>query len=127
MTQSLFPCRTISKQHQHVRMQRYKNPLINWNYKSEKEAECVDREIQLPRGKVIGGSSSINSMVYMRGHPLDYDRWSEKYDLNEWTFDKCLPYFKKCESSDRGESEWRGGIQHGDLLAIKSDAAAVVG
>ena len=45
----------------------------------------------------------------MRGHPLDYDNWSEKYNLKNWSFDKCLPYFKKCESSDRGESEWRGG------------------
>ena len=45
----------------------------------------------------------------MRGHPLDYDNWSDKYNLKNWSFDKCLPYFKKCESSDRGESEWRGG------------------
>ena len=54
----------------------YKDPSINWNYTSEPEAECDDRRIDLPRGKVIGGSSSINSMVYMRGHPMDYDRLS---------------------------------------------------
>ena len=87
----------------------YKNPNINWNYKSATEPDCDNRNIELPRGKVIGGSSSINSMVYMRGHPLDYDNWSDKYNLKNWSFDKCLPYFKKCESSDRGESEWRGG------------------
>ena len=51
----------------------YKNPAINWNYKTEKEQNCVNRELDLPKGKIIGGSSSINSMVYMRGHPLDYD------------------------------------------------------
>ena len=87
----------------------YKNPNINWNYTSAIESNCDNRNIELPRGKVIGGSSSINSMVYMRGHPLDYDNWSDKYNLKNWSFDKCLPYFKKCESSDRGESEWRGG------------------
>ena len=51
-----------------------KNPAINWNYYSETEPGCEGREIQLPRGKVAGGSSSINSMVYIRGHPRDYDR-----------------------------------------------------
>ena len=87
----------------------YKDPSINWNYTSEPEAECDDRRIDLPRGKVIGGSSSINSMVYMRGHPMDYDRWADTFGLAEWRFDRCLPYFKRCESSDRGESAWRGG------------------
>ncbi|MEO1847736.1 MAG: GMC family oxidoreductase N-terminal domain-containing protein, partial [Pseudomonadota bacterium] len=87
----------------------YKDPSINWNYKSEPEPECDGRRIDLPRGKVIGGSSSINSMVYMRGHPMDYDRWADKFGLAEWTFAQCLPYFKRCESSDRGQSIWRGG------------------
>ena len=53
----------------------YKDPSINWNYETEPENELDQRHVELPRGKVIGGSSSINSMVYMRGHPLDYDRW----------------------------------------------------
>ena len=87
----------------------YKDPSINWNYQSEPEPECDGRRIDLPRGKVIGGSSSINSMVYMRGHPMDYDRWADKFGLAEWTFAQCLPYFKRCESSDRGQSIWRGG------------------
>ena len=67
----------------------YKNPLINWNYQTEKEVQCHNREIHLPRGKVIGGSSSINSMVYMRGHPFDYNSWAENYGLKEWSFEKC--------------------------------------
>ena len=87
----------------------YKDPSINWNYTSEPESECDDRRIDLPRGKVIGGSSSINSMVYMRGHPMDYDRWADTFGLPDWRFERCLPYFKRCESSDRGESAWRGG------------------
>ena len=87
----------------------YKDPSINWNYQSEVEAECDQRQIEMPRGKVIGGSSSINSMVYMRGHPMDYDRWSGDFHLPDWMFAQCLPYFKRSESSDRGASEWRGG------------------
>ena len=110
----------------------YKDPSINWNYKSEKESECLNRKIQLPRGKVIGGSSSINSMVYMRGHPFDYDGWSEKHGLNQWSFDKCLPYFKRCESSDRGENEWRGangplGVTKGKLKNSLFDALIEAG
>ena len=87
----------------------YKNPKINWNYWSEDEPELFNRNISIPRGKVIGGSSSINSMVYMRGHPLDYDRWQSECGLKEWSYDQCLPYFKAGESSDRGEDLWRGG------------------
>ena len=87
----------------------YRNPKINWNYWSEDEPELFDRNIPIPRGKVIGGSSSINSMVYMRGHPLDYDRWQSECGLKDWSYDQCLPYFKAGESSDRGENLWRGG------------------
>ena len=87
----------------------YKDPSINWNYTSEPEVECDGRRIELPRGKVIGGSSSINSMVYMRGHPMDYDRWANNFGLPDWSYERCLPYFKRCESSDRGENAWRGG------------------
>ncbi len=96
----------------------YKDPSINWNYHSTSQPTCDDRQIDLPRGKVIGGSSSINSMVYMRGHPKDYDRWSEQKSLEEWSYAQCLPYFKRCEGSDRGESKWRGG--HGPLGVSKS-------
>ncbi|MFT5504658.1 MAG: choline dehydrogenase [Gammaproteobacteria bacterium] len=87
----------------------YRNPNINWNYESEAETELDNRKVELPRGKVIGGSSSINSMVYMRGHPIDYDRWQNEQGLKDWQYANCLPYFKRCESSDRGENTWRGG------------------
>ena len=86
----------------------YRNPSLNWNYFTEPEPECNQREMDLPRGKVVGGSSSINAMVYMRGHPLDYDAWADDFGLDQWRFDHCLPYFKHCENSDRGASDWRG-------------------
>ena len=87
----------------------YRNPKTNWNYLTEDEPELFNRKVPMPRGKVVGGSSSINSMVYMRGHPLDYDRWQSEFGLKEWSYDQCLPYFKEGENSDRGEDEWRGG------------------
>jgi choline dehydrogenase len=87
----------------------YKDRRINWNYLTENQAELHNRAVDMPRGKVVGGSSSINSMVYMRGHPLDYERWADEYDLPQWRFANCLPYFKAGECSDRGANEWRGG------------------
>lgn len=87
----------------------FKEPSLNWNLVSEPEPECGGRRIELPRGKVIGGSSSINAMIYMRGHPLDYDGWARDYSLPDWSFDRCLPYFKRCETSDLGASDYRGG------------------
>ena len=87
----------------------YKDPSINWNYTSEAEPDLQQRKIELPRGKVLGGSSSINSMVYMRGHPKDYDRWNDELGLKGWSYADCLPYFKRGETSERGENEWRGG------------------
>ncbi len=87
----------------------YKDPKINWGYVTEDEPEAFDRNIETPRGKVVGGSSSINSMVYMRGHPRDYDRWGEDFNLPRWSYAQCLPYFKAGETSDRGASDWRGG------------------
>jgi len=86
----------------------YTNPKINWNYQTQDEPELNDRNVFIPRGKVVGGSSSINSMVYMRGHPLDYERWASEFGLSKWSFEQCLPYFKAGESSDRGADEWRG-------------------
>ena len=87
----------------------YKDPSINWNYESEVETELEQRNIELPRGKVVGGSSSINAMVYMRGHPKDYDRWDDELGLKGWSYADCLPYFRSGETSERGENEWRGG------------------
>ena len=80
----------------------------NWYYHSEPEPYMDGRRIFYPRGKVVGGSSSINGMVYFRGNPLDYDGWSTN-QLNNWSYAHCLPYFKRMETSDRGANDYRGG------------------
>lgn len=80
---------------------------VNWNYESESEPNLNGRRIPVPRGKVLGGSSAINAMVYLRGHPRDYDRWAEA-GLTDWSYAHCLPYFRKSETSDRAPSPYHG-------------------
>jgi choline dehydrogenase len=87
----------------------WSDPKLNWNYASAPEEEMHGRQIPVPRGKVLGGSSSINSMVYLRGHPSDYDRWAAEFGLPAWDYAHCLPYFKKAERNQRGENPWHGG------------------
>ena len=84
------------------------NPKFNWGYMSEPEPQLNDRRIWLPRGKVLGGSSSINGMFFMRGHPLDYDTWRQMGN-DGWGYADVLPYFKKMETSWRGASKYHGG------------------
>ena len=96
----------------------YRNPKINWNYDSAAEPALNNRSVWTPRGKVLGGSSSINSMVYMRGHPRNYDGWAQEFDLPAWKFENCLPYFRAGETSDRGADAWRG--DSGPLQVSKS-------
>ncbi|MEJ6708022.1 MAG: choline dehydrogenase [Amylibacter sp.] len=87
----------------------WQDPKINWNYQTQADQKIHNRNIFMPLGKVLGGSSSINSMVYMRGHPLDYDAWASDHDLPDWSYAHCLPYFKAGETSDRGADDYRGG------------------
>ena len=87
----------------------YLNPEINWNYDTSQEPGLMERSVFTPRGKVLGGSSSINSMVYMRGHPLDYDSWENDLKLKKWSYKYCLPYFKNGETYSEGEDFYRGG------------------
>ena len=84
------------------------NPRFNWGYMSEPEPYLNHRRIFLPRGKVLGGSSSINGMFYMRGHPLDYDTWRQM-GCEGWGYADVLPYFKKMETSWRGPGKYHGG------------------
>ena len=81
---------------------------INWNYASVPQKEMANRAIPVPRGRVLGGSSSINAMVYLRGHPMDYDRWASDFALPDWDYAHCLPYFRKSERSERGADAWHG-------------------
>jgi choline dehydrogenase len=80
----------------------------NWHYETEPEPYMNNRIMHCPRGRVIGGSSSINGMVYIRGHALDYDAWSHKQGLENWSYFDCLPYFKKSETRLKGGDAYRG-------------------
>ncbi len=94
-----------------------KKRLHDWGYFSEPQESVGGRRIECRRGKVIGGSSSINAMGWVRGHPSDFDRWASQ-GLPGWSYKEVLPYFKKQESWEHGESEYRGG--HGPLTIRKS-------
>ncbi|MEP3330823.1 GMC family oxidoreductase N-terminal domain-containing protein [Sedimentitalea sp.] len=83
------------------------NPNLNWCYESEPENGANGKRDYLPRGKVLGGSSSINGMIYMRGNRQDYDTWAQM-GCRGWSYDDVLPYFRKAENNDRGESEFHG-------------------
>ncbi|WP_416898062.1 MAG: choline dehydrogenase [Minwuia sp.] len=82
-------------------------PRYDWGYRSEPEPHLGGRRLACPRGKVIGGSSSINGMVYVRGHALDYDGWAQA-GARGWAYRDVLPYFLRMESSHGGQSGWRG-------------------
>jgi choline dehydrogenase len=77
---------------------------VNWAYESEPEPALGGRRVFTPRGKVLGGSSSINGLVYIRGQREDFDAWG----VPGWGFDDLLPYFLKSEDQARGASEWHG-------------------
>ena len=81
--------------------QLYADPRVNWMYESEPEAQLGGRRLYQPRGKVLGGTSSINGMVYMRGNAADYDEWRQR-GCTGWDWDSVLPYFKKAEHQERG-------------------------
>jgi len=85
-----------------MNMSRY-----DWGYESEPEPHLGGRRLACPRGKVIGGSSSINGMVYVRGHARDYDNWEER-GATGWAYKNVLPYFERMESSHGGQDGWRG-------------------
>ena len=85
----------------------YQNKRIQWGYQSGPEPELSGRTIDEKSGKVIGGTSSINAMIYNRGNPLDYDGWAAD-GLTEWDYAHCLPYFKRMETFADGADAWRG-------------------
>ncbi len=104
---------------------------INWAYESEPEPALNGRRIFTPRGRVLGGSSSINGLVYIRGQPEDYDDWR----IPGWDFKSLLPYFKKSENQARGASEWHGvggpfevgDLERHELCDAFIDSAAALG
>jgi choline dehydrogenase len=85
------------------------NRLYDWKYESEPEPYLGGRRVYHARGKVLGGSSSINGMIFQRGNPLDYERWAADPGMSEWDYAHCLPYFKRMESCLAGRDDYRGG------------------
>src|SRR6476660_8331931 len=87
---------------------------LDWDLLGEPEPGLGGRRLYLPRGRVIGGSSSINAMIYLRGHRADFDEWAAS-GCTGWSYDEVLPYFKRSEDNERGESEFHGA---GGPLAV---------
>ena len=98
------------------------NRFYDWKYESEPEPQMNGRRIYHARGKVLGGSSSINGMIFQRGNPLDYERWAADPGLERWDYAHCLPYFKRMESCLAGTDEWRGG--EGPLVLERGPATS---
>ncbi len=82
--------------------------FYDWRYESEPEPHMGGRRVYHARGKVLGGSSSINGMIFQRGNPMDYDRWAEAPGMASWDYAHCLPYFKRMEHRLVGGDDWRG-------------------
>ena len=79
-----------------------------WQFETQQESGLDGRQLHCPRGKVLGGSSSINGMVYVRGHACDFDEW-EEHGAKGWNYQACLPYFRRAESWNQGSDVYRGG------------------
>jgi choline dehydrogenase len=109
----------------------FKEKTVNWMYQTEPEPGLCGRTVFQPRGKVLGGSSSINGLLYVRGQPQDYDRWRQLGNSG-WGYDDVLPYFKKAENQQRGGDDFHGvggplpvsDIRHADPLSAAFIAAA---
>ena len=82
-------------------------PRQNWNYQTEPVPALNGRRLSWSQGRIFGGSGSINGMLYLRGHSLEYDQWAQR-GCQGWSFDQVLPYFKKAETNSRGAGEWHG-------------------
>jgi choline dehydrogenase len=96
------------------------NRFYDWKYESDPEPHMNNRRIYHARGKVLGGSSSINGMIFQRGNPLDYQRWGAEPGMESWDYQHCLPYFKRMETCLAGADDWRGG--EGPLILERGPA-----
>ncbi len=111
------------------------SPVYNWNFVSEPEPNAKNRSIPVPRGRTLGGSSSINGMLYVRGNPLDYNTWAQ-FGNRGWSYESVLPYFKKAERYEPGGDDSRGTdgplnvtnmVERAELLDAFIDAAVAEG
>ncbi len=96
------------------------NRFYDWKYETEPEEFMHDRRVYHARGKILGGSSSINGMIFQRGNPADYERWAADPGMKTWDYAHCLPYFKRMENCLAGADEWRGA--DGPLLLERGPA-----
>ncbi|HUN50266.1 MAG TPA: GMC family oxidoreductase N-terminal domain-containing protein, partial [Candidatus Sulfotelmatobacter sp.] len=97
------------------------NPAANWRYFSEPEPGTANRAIPVPRGRLLGGSSSINGLVYVRGQPLDYDTWAQM-GARGWSWQEVAPIFRRMEDFERGDDGLRGagGPLHVSVVADRN-------
>ncbi len=100
------------------------DPRFSWGYMTEPEPALGGRQVPLPRGKVLGGSSTVNAMRYSRGHPRDYDQWRQ-LGLEGWGYADVLPYFRRSERNWRGEDTYHGGDGELNVRLGASSASAV--
>ena len=98
------------------------NRFYDWKYESEPEEHMNGRRVYHARGKVLGGSSSINGMIFQRGNPLDMERWGADEGMGAWDYAHTLPYFKRMETCLAGADEWRGG--EGPLVLERGPATS---
>ncbi len=98
------------------------NRLYDWKYTSEPEPHMGGRTVYHARGRILGGSSSINGMIFQRGNPLDYERWGADAGMGHWDYAHCLPYFKRMETTTAGADAWRGGA--GPLVLERGPASS---
>ncbi|MGL4300939.1 MAG: choline dehydrogenase [Candidatus Neomicrothrix subdominans] len=94
--------------------------FYDWRYETEPEPHLGGRRVYHARGKVLGGSSSINGMIFQRGNPMDYERWAADPGMESWDYAHCLPYFKRMETTLAGGDEYRG--DDGPLILERGDA-----
>jgi choline dehydrogenase len=80
----------------------------SWPYETEPEPHANNRRMQIAQGKVLGGSSSVNGMIYLRGQPQDYDDWAERYGCTGWSYREVLPYFKRAEANESLSDDYHG-------------------
>ncbi|MGY8993183.1 MAG: GMC family oxidoreductase, partial [Rhodospirillales bacterium] len=82
--------------------------VLNWRFMTTSQSDAGGRQIRIPRGRTLGGSSSINGMIYMRGNPLDFDEWAQ-HGCKGWSYREVLPYFRKAENNETyGGDTWHG-------------------
>lgn len=98
------------------------NKKLNWGFYTDPDHNMLDRQIYWPRGKTLGGCSSINGLIYVRGQKEDYDRWGELGNKG-WSWEECLPYFRKLENNDLGSGSTRGtaGPLHATSIKTKHE------